>query len=247
VLGFRRKLPITDEEREWVDDSFAHLASLLGRNRMLEAKVVLPLPEHFPDHYDGTPETVEGLFRRVCGYMRVDRNEIDLEVFPDDSWELHEVLPSWSYHSQGAAGLYTRNQATSRMVVALQSSQLKDPLRAVATLAHELGHVILLGGRLIEHDVPNMEPLTDLLTVFLGFGVFTSTAAARLKKFQDDRNYGWSMHRQGYLPEIVYGYALARFATERGETQPGWVDHLSVNVKTYYKQSRRWLRDKMKR
>ncbi len=208
---------------------------------MLKAQVVLPLPEHFPDPYDGTPETVEGLFRRICGYMGVERDEIDLEIFPDHSQELHELLPTGSHHSQGAAGLYTRNPETSRTVVALQNSQLKDPLAAVATLAHELGHVILLGGQLIDHDAPDMEPLTDLLTVYLGFGVFTSTAAARLTKFQDDQKYGWSMQRQGYLPEIVYGYALAKLASERSELQPSWINHLSVNVKAYYKQSRRWL------
>ena len=35
------------------------------------------------------------------------------------------------------------------MVVALRSSQLDGPMALVATLAHELGHVILLGGGLI--------------------------------------------------------------------------------------------------
>jgi hypothetical protein len=36
-----------------------------------------------------------------------------------------------------------------RMVVTIRGTQLQDPLALVATAAHELGHVILLGGRLM--------------------------------------------------------------------------------------------------
>jgi hypothetical protein len=50
------------------------------------------------------------------------------------------------------------------------------------------------------------------------------------------------MTRQGYLPEVVYGYALARFASERGEAQPTWAAHFSTNLKVYFRQSAAWLR-----
>jgi len=85
------------------------------------------------------------------------------------------------------------------------------------------------------------EPMTDLLTVFVGLGIFTANSAARFKQFQDDRKIGWSTQRLGYLPERVFGYALARFATERGEHKPDWARHLSPNVKSDFKNSKRWL------
>ena len=127
------------------------------------------------------------------------------------------------------------------MVVAIRSTQLKDPLALVATLAHELGHVILLGGRLIDPKTPDHEPMTDLLTAFLGLGIFTANSAGRFKQFQDNRRQGWSMQRLGYLPEEVFGYALARFAAERGEQKSEWAKHLSTKVGAYFKQSRAWL------
>jgi len=58
-----------------------------------------------------------------------------------------------------------------------------------------------------------MEPLTDLLTVFLGFGVFTANAAFRIEQHQDGRSQGWSARRQGYLSEEEFGYALAVLPT----------------------------------
>ena len=45
--------------------------------------------------------------------------------------------------------------------------------------------------------------MTDLLTVFLGFGIFNANCAARLTKWQNDRKQGWSMQRLGYLPEFM--------------------------------------------
>jgi hypothetical protein len=37
MLGFKPKLPVSNEDRQWVDDGFHRLSRLLGRNRMLAA------------------------------------------------------------------------------------------------------------------------------------------------------------------------------------------------------------------
>ena len=84
MLGFSPKLPVSDEVRKWVDEGFRRLEKLVGRRRMLEAKVVLPTAEDFPDPYDGTPAEAEMLFCRVCAYMQVKRSSVELEVFPDE-------------------------------------------------------------------------------------------------------------------------------------------------------------------
>lgn len=250
MLGFSPKVPISDEQRMWVDEGFKRLERLLGRRRMLEAKTVEPTAEDFRDPYDKTPEAVERLFSRVCGYMRVDRSSVELEIFQDETEELREILPSWrGGGGTQAAGLYLhaheRDRATDdaeeRMVVAIRSTMLKDPMSLVATVAHELGHVILLGGDLMSPKTPDHEPMTDLLTVFLGLGIFSANSAARFKQFQSDRHIGWSMQRLGYLPEKVFGYALARFAIERGENEAEWARHLSPNVRSDFKNSKRWL------
>lgn len=215
MLGLRPKLPITNHDRQWVDEGFVRLEKLLGRQRMLRAKVILPTAEHFPDFYDQTSGTTEVLFERVCSYMDVERGNIEFEIFPDETEELSEILPYWRGSAgRCAAGLYIPqggeqdNEGDSRkrrMIVAVRSKQLADPMSLVATIAHELGHVILLGGGLIDSETPDQEPLTDLLTVFLGLGIFTANAAARFLQFQNERRQGWSMQRLGYLPEEVLG------------------------------------------
>jgi len=249
MFGFSPKLPITEEDRLWVNNGFNRLERLLGRRRMLDARVIEPTAEDFPDPYDRSAEAVETLFSRLCIYMRVDRSAIRLEIFPDEIDELRELLPARSSNGgPHAAGLYLhahereRSEENERsMVVALRSTLMSDPLSLVAVAAHELGHVILLGGHLMNADTGDHEPMTDLLTVFLGLGIFTANSAARFKQFQNDRKIGWTTQRLGYLPEPVFGYALAKFADERGEEKPEWIRHLSPNVKSDYKNSLRWI------
>src|SRR5690349_5933669 len=104
MFGFAPKLPITDDERLWVDEGFKRLEKMLGRSRLIEARVVLPDAEHFPDQYDRTNAAAEPLFRRVCSYMRVDTRDVEFEVFPDESEELREILPYWRDSSARCAG-----------------------------------------------------------------------------------------------------------------------------------------------
>jgi hypothetical protein len=242
MFGFAPKLPITEEDRLWVEDAFHRLCKCLGRERMLHCRVILPQAEDFPDPYDKSEESLELMFQRICEYMQVDHESVELEVFADETSELSRLLPYWKGDQGGCAGVYFHPEdETKKMVVAIRQSKLEDPMVAVATLAHELGHVILLGGGLIDHDAEDMEPLTDLATVFLGLGDFNANCAARFQQWQDERKQGWSMQRLGYLPEEVYGYALARFAHERGERKPEWARHLSTNVRAYFKGAVDWI------
>jgi hypothetical protein len=244
MFGLRPRLPVSEEERLWVDGGFDRLSRLLGPGRMINARVVVPTDEFFPDAYDKRDAGLRALFRRVCGYMGVDPAGVDLEVIPDAS-EVIEALPAYEYAGEGPAGLHFGATDAERPLIAVKQSTLKDPLAAVAVLAHELGHVILLGGGHLRRDEPDMEPMTDLATVFLGLGVFTANASRRFVQFQDERKQGWRMNRLGYLSEVVYGYALARFAQLRRETQPTWIAHLSTNQKAYFLQSAAWLRTRV--
>jgi hypothetical protein len=250
MFGFSPKLPVSEDQRQWVNEGLMRLEKLLGRRRMLEAKMVEPTAEDFPDSYDRTPESAERLFSRVCDYMRVDRSSVELEIFQDETEELREILPSWREDGGSrAAGVYVhaheqdpeRDAGGGRMVVAIRSTMLKDPTSLVATIAHELGHVILLGGELMTPKTPDHEPMTDLVTVFLGLGIFTANSAAQFKQHQDERRIGWSVRQLGYLSERVFGYALAKFAIERGELKAEWARHLRPNVRADFEQSKRWL------
>lgn len=242
MFGFRPKLPVSEDERNWIDGGFARLKTMLGAKRMLGCNVVEPTDQFFPDPWDGSREALDGLFRRVCEYMHVDPNRVDLEIIPD-STEIEELSPVYTLRSNqpAPAGVHFGQTRDAKPLIGIRQSLLKDPLTVVATAAHELGHVILLDDGHIARDVEDMEPMTDLVTVYLGLGIFTANACCRFTKYRDDRYEGWSSSRHGYLSEEIYGYALALFARERGETSPRWAAHLATNVQTYFRRSTAWL------
>ena len=234
------KLPVTSEQQLWVDRSFIRLAALVGSNRLLQATVVLPTPEHFPDVYDGSENALRRMFDRVATQMQVDPAEVELTLFASGDGITRELVPFYSGKSAGAAGLYYHDPS-DRPRISINEAQLKDPMSLVATLAHELGHIMLLRPGLVDRDDPDMEPLNDLLIIFLGFGVFTANSAFRFEQHADYRSQGWSTRRLGYLSEEQLGYALARFAFERGEVKPAWISFLSTNIAAYFKRSAGWL------
>jgi len=203
---------------------------------------MLPDDRCFPDRYDGSEEAFHLIFRRVAKAMQVDSEEIEVELFGTDDDPVRELLPYYSGTTKDAAGLYYHDP-TKFARIEIHHEQLKDPLGLVATIAHELGHVILLRPGLVDGDEPKMEPLNDLLTVFLGFGVFTANSAFQFKQYGDHKRQGWSTSRLGYLSEELFGYALARFALERGEVKPAWANFLATNVAAYFKQSTAWMKE----
>jgi hypothetical protein len=89
-----------------------------------------------------------------------------------------------------------------------------------------------------------MEPLNDLLTIFLGFGIFTANAAFQFSQYTTNQSQGWSSKRLGYLSEPMLGYALGRFAYERHEHKPGWASFIQSNISPYMRRSLAWLSDR---
>lgn len=237
------RLPVTSEQQRWVDNSFLRLAALLGAQRLLRATVVLPTHDHFPDPYDSSESALQSIFERVATAMQVNPSDVEVTLFASADDLTHALAPFSSGSSSGAAGLY-HHDPTAKPHISINEKQLKDPMALVAVLAHELGHIILLRPGLVPHDDPDMEPMNDLLTVFLGFGIFTANAAFRFQQYTTDRSHGWSAGRLGYLSEELFGYALARFAFERGEAKPVWTSYLSTNVRAYLKRSAAWLADR---
>jgi hypothetical protein len=100
----------------------------------------------------------------------------------------------------------------------------------VATLAHEIAHIKLLGeGRINQND----ERLTDLTTVVFGLGIFNANAAFQILRGVDS----WGYSEQGYLTQMEWGYALALLAYLKEDRSPKWLQFLTPNVKGDFKRS----------
>lgn len=219
--------PACGEEKALVDEQFELVLRLFGSDRIRGAVVVEPTPEFFPYIYDGTPEGAERLFETVCTYMGVDQTTVQLTFWEDapDLLSVHVPGMFGAQQNKGAAGYYFEDEQMQN--ISINRDELRDPESAVATMAHELAHALLLGGELISHEEPHMEALTDLATICLGLGVFTCNNLLKRRAWTDWNAEGWSISRKGYISPEMAGWAMSLFAWHRGESAPRWAKYLN--------------------
>jgi hypothetical protein len=222
--------------REWIDGRFGWLAGQFGQDVPARGTVVLPTPAFFPDRYDAkNDDDARVMLERVAGYMNVDPQTLKLTFYSEGD---PDAVGRFALGTTNrTAGLYFHRrtdadgQLESHATIGIERGQLADPMSLVATLAHEIGHEILLGQGRVNADDPDHEPLTDLLTIFLGMGIFTANATIRDRGWTSGGWSGWRTSRHGYLSQREVGYALARFAFTRGELKPPWAKHVRPDVR----------------
>lgn len=209
-----------------------------GEDRLF-GEVVLPTDDYFPGVYRGGRDDVRMVVERLCAHMGIDPARVELEHDSvDENPELSAHMPIHSA-SSGAAGHHRLRGG--RSVIGIRDDQARQPMALVATVAHELGHVLLLGDDRVTRDREDHEPLTDLLTVFFGLGVFAANSAFEFGR-RDRGAYTYTTRtRLGYLTEPMYGYGLARYAWLRGESDPAWSRYLDTNPRAYLKRGLRYL------
>jgi len=237
---FSPKCPVDAEAKEWLDNAFGWLVEEFGIEILRESEVVLPTEEYFPDVFDGSRTAIRNMVDRVCGYMDFDPKLVAVDYYEnDDVTRLHALAGSGETRSH-AVGMY-QMRPDGKYGISLDTSQVSEPQMLVATIAHELGHVILLGEDRLDTDYPDHEPMTDLVTVFYGLGVFNANSSFVFEQWTNSQYQGWRAGGSGYLSEEMYGYALALFAYLRGESKPVWAGYLNTNVKSYLKSALKYL------
>ncbi|HEY7225448.1 MAG TPA: hypothetical protein VH561_17885 [Micromonosporaceae bacterium] len=244
MAWWRAQCPVRPVEQSWIERELGWFVGQFGGGR-LRGVVVLPNDDFFPGVYQGSRDDVAAVLQRICIHMGVDASRILLvHDEDDDDPGLSAHVPVHS-QSTGAAGHY--RERDGRAVIGIRDDLAKRPVALVATIAHELGHVLLLGDKRVDPGREDHEPLTDLLTVFFGLGIFTANAAFEYSREERGRHTYGRASRLGYLTEPMYGYALARYAWLRGEDGGAWSRYLDTNPRAFFKRGLRYLRDQDRR
>jgi hypothetical protein len=143
------------------------------------------------------------------------------------------------YMGADAAAITT----TCTSVLTIDRSSGADPAALLAVIARDLSRARLTGEHKVTAERRDQEPLTDLLTVYLGMGIFTANAAFDFSRTgpPQARIGGWRASRLGCLTEQMFGYGLACYARLRGEPDPGWGRYLDTNPRVYMKHGLAYL------
>ena len=231
------RCPVPPREQAWIEKMLAWCVENVG-DLPLRGPVVEPTSKYFPEPYQGSRADVLRVVDRVRTIMGIGADRVEVELAVDGMSADLDAMPLDYTRRTIVAGHYERR--ADRGLIRIDPSQADDAPRLVAVAAHELCHELLLGrGGLPGADGEDHEPLTDLLTVYPGFGLFTANAAFHFEAY---RAGGWRTRSLGYLTVPMFGYALACHAWLRGETRlPEWAGYLDANPLGYMKQGARYL------
>jgi hypothetical protein len=232
LQGIRKpKCPVNDVDKTWIERRLNWLISEFG-TEPLRNPILIPTEKFFPSSWSGTDNECFDLVDRLCRFMAVDSSRILVQIYSDNDQGFLKHLPAYQIQHSGPAGLFC--SVDNQLMMGIAESGLARPPALVATICHELGHVHLLGDKRLDNSEMDHEPLTDLLAIYFGAGLFIANSAFEFNQWQYGQHYGWSTSRLGYLNEAQLGYALAVHAWLRGEDRPSWHRFLADNIKDYF-------------
>ena len=129
---FKPSCPLGTHDKVWVERRMLWLADQFGIDRLLNARVVLPTDEFFPDPYAGDWPSARLCLERMCRYMGVPPTAIRLDVRGDEAMS----GAAGQYEMSGEVGPYYMG---SRSIVRVATSQLATPALLLATLGARTG------------------------------------------------------------------------------------------------------------
>ncbi|MFV8750137.1 hypothetical protein ACNOYE_06275 [Nannocystaceae bacterium ST9] len=216
-------LPIEPDECEWLIDRTAELVAAVGWRGYVSAPLVLPDAQSFPEPWTADARALRRLARRLLAYAGLGQLGVELELFEGErELELDAQGRDRVVGHQGAAAWFA-GIVDGVCQFGCEVDQLRDPIGVVGAMAHEVAHAFRRHHAIEVEDTDLEERLTDLTSVYLGFGVLTTNAALRHRSYGNDDGlmlgHRWTRNQLGYLPAAAMAYALALWQLARGDDE----------------------------
>ena len=223
-------LPATEEQTR-LGQELAALSAQVPRSDRRPTICVLPTARFFPDEWTKDGRGIWRLCERLMAYAGL--SSLEPVVMVVDETEMP---------SEDAVAVFHGIEQT-RCYFRVRMDLVDDPMALAATLAHEVAHAYRDRHGLVRSGEEE-ELLTDLTTVYLGFGVLTLNAAHRYSASGSiDGSYittTYSHQTFGYLSpqSLAYLLALQCVAGQWSAKQIKRVTaHLSANQATFFKKA----------
>ena len=242
---FNKKPLLNPATTEWLFETFAWAIENFGTYTFYQDTIlVTPTHKHFPlkieqlHEYEIALKTLE----MVKKYAMIQNWPCELVVQePDVELQLAETLIIES-PTAGTAGTFSHSEG--KYVITYNPKILKNSENMVATFAHELAHYLSYNSPLPPLGREYLEHATDLLAVYMGFGVFLANTAFSFQQYNNVYSQGWTVCNQGYLSQYELTYALAIFCTLKNISNPEVEKHLKKSLCSFYKKAVKEISDK---
>jgi hypothetical protein len=195
-------------DAEYLLSGLARLIELRGCETFLSAPVLLAEPRFFPDKVKPRADGVAVLLQRLLAYANIEPKGLEIQIYPARDELLVRSNPN--EHPGAAAWFLDIEDGVYRFGV--RDSELRDEQSLIGTLGHEVAHAYRTYHRICVSDRDVEEKLTDLTTVYLGFGAFTLASSFQFKTghySHTGERLAYERQARGYLTPGQLAFLLA--------------------------------------
>ena len=243
LFGFLNRRPLLDETYAgWMFDVYAwalrNFDPVMFRN---ESVLVTPTNQHFPGTANSPDEMAHLIFDRVVAYAGMAH--WPLKLLPPDSCVLEPATEVRVIAGARGSRAVAAETSSARLTLSYDPSHLNNPEAMIAVFAHTLAHYL---GTSASEPPPggaeNWPHVTEILAVFLGFGLMFANTALVLPR--GGCCGGPVVRRQAYVSQHDITYALAIFSVLKGLPKQDVLAHLKKSLRGHFKQALREIKGK---
>lgn len=239
---FGTRLPI---DRDELDFQLATFKWLIGEFGAVEQPLILPTAEFFSARALAGRAGAQATFDEVRALAGLADWPCELRTGeanrPIDAGNAHLLRHEGQAPHCGTFEI-GESLAGRHGIITYNPSMERDPTGLVATFAHELGHYLMATAA---SDPPGGWDLhelhTDLIAVYLGFGIFLANNARSFDHFSTEGGSGWQAQWRGYLSEQALVTATAIFQRFAGREPLDAIPHVKDYLRKDLKRANQAL------
>lgn len=243
---FKTKPLLDDSSRQWIFDSFQWcLENFDGGFFNRDSQLILPTKQFFPARATSAHELAQSVFDKVKEYTGLSHWPFEL-VQPGQFQQRNYQIKNYPLIVRGTQPNSQPNDSQlknilqnpgEQLAVSYDPVQMNQPQVMVANYVSTLAdYLIGLSNQLPPGGAEHKPPATEMLAIFMGFGVmFANTAYAFRGGCSSCHNH--AANRVAVLSEDEATYALALFCQLKGIDNKTVTPQLKSHLRSAYKQA----------
>lgn len=230
-----------EKEQQWLLWAMKSVVLARGYEQLAVRPIIEPTRRFFPERWRFSQSGLEALTRKLLGYAELDHLDLRIDTYS----EREELYRLPERHSCGStAGLFLGIEQGCAMF-AFNVDAPSDMAYIAGVMGHEVAHAYRAFHALAVDDRSEEELLTDVTTIYLGFGILAANSSYRYRTAGDWGYQSWSTVTTGYLSPQGFAYLLGAQLLLRGLVwrQPRrLLRHLEPNQRAFTRAAIKKLR-----
>ena len=239
LLDFFKAQPVLDEESvSWLFETFLWAEKYLDADIFYkQSQLVLPSNEFFPGHSNNAADMAQLMFDKVKDYAKLQH--WPCRLFPQDNCQLEQ--PALPYIRGKLRGSELKEQSSADenyFSILYNPAQVKNPQAMISHFAQTLAYYLLLLSPIKPQKTEeNISQLSEVIGVFMGFGVVLANSAFNYKNVTCGSCRTPSTDRNSYLSQYDITYALAIFCVLKGIDKKQVLPSLKNTLRSFFKKA----------